>query len=86
MKQLFLLDKTFDELVSELQKSMYKHNKTGGYSLVPTDSMKTFCQNTVPGLFDMVIKSITKSTTGLDRLLLQEKRACQILHNLAYSR
>ena len=65
---------------------MHRHNAKGGHSLVPVRDMIAFTNQFSPGLYEMVLNSITRDNTSYDRYVLQEKRACAILHSLVYYR
>ena len=79
-------EKPFQEMVKDLQKAMYTHQKRGGHSLVPVEAMKKFSQDSAPGLFQMILGSITTPSISTHRIALQEKRVCSVLHNLVYFR
>ena len=86
MFSLILEPSTFKELVRNLQTAMHRHYVKGGHSLVPVNQMIAFADEFAPGLYDMVLGSIINNNTSEDRYALQEKRACAILHTLAYYR
>ena len=56
--------------------------------LYEPDFMRDFCEKNAPGLFDLLLKSITRDDdrVSVDREWLQRQRTVSLLHILSYFR
>ena len=86
---LCFADITFDQLVTQCQTALFRYydSKPEGplYDLV---MIRELCEENAPGLFDLLIRSITRtdSRISLDREALQRQRTVCLIHILSYFR
>lgn len=69
--------------------ALYRHYSSGGDSLYQPGDMRRFCKVHSPGLFDMLLSSITRvdgRPTTKDHSDIQQQRIVGLLHRLAYFR
>ena len=66
--------------------ALYNYYADGGTSLYTPTVMKEFTNKVSPGLFENVLKLISKKGLTKGRTFLQELRAVVLLHTLAYFR
>ncbi|KAK3735009.1 hypothetical protein QZH41_010665 [Actinostola sp. cb2023] len=78
----------FEQLVARFQMALYNHYAQQGHQLYHISVMRAFAEQNAPGLFDMLLHSITRDDTRLlkARRETQEQRTVALLHILAYFR
>ena len=77
-----------DSLPPDFTKGLLAHCNTGGDKLYNPDLMRPFAERHAPGLYDLLLRSITRND---DRVSdkhkdLQEQRVVALLHILSYFR
>lgn len=80
---------TFDQLVSQCQSAMFHYyDSKPEVPLYDPAVMRNFCEKHSPGLFDLLLKAITRDDNRLssERESLQRKRTVSLLHILSYFR
>lgn len=83
------LGKHFDQLVTQCQTAMFKYYESRPeVPLYDPAVMRDFCEKNAPGLFDLLLKSITRDDNRVlpDREFLQRQRTVSLLHILSYFR
>lgn len=75
---------SFDKLVQQLQVALY-HLKTPLYN---PKEMKEFAEKHAPGLFDTILKAISRDDHRLttEHAEMQQQRTVVLLHMLSYFR
>lgn len=80
---------SFDKLVSQCQVAMFRYCESKPeVPLYDPAFMRDFCEKNAPGLFDLLLKSITRddNRVSAEREWLQRQRTVSLLHILSYSR
>ena len=86
---LYLADLTFDQLVSQFQTAMFRYYESNPeVPLYNPAVMRDFCDKNAPGLFDLLLSSITREDNRVspERESLQRQRTVALLHILSYFR
>ena len=86
---LYLADLTFDQLVSQFQTAMFRYYESNPeVPLYNPAVMRDFCDKNAPGLFDLLLRSITREDNRVspERESLQKQRTVALLHILSYFR
>lgn len=88
MRLVFVAEPSFEELISTFQVALYRHYSKGGDSLYNPTTMRDFAQLHSPGLFDTILKSVTRDDHRLseERNKLHLQRTVAILHIFSYFR
>ncbi|EDO31553.1 predicted protein [Nematostella vectensis] len=76
------------QLVQQFQMALYHHALSSEAPLYEPAAMKAFTQKHSPGLFEMLLSSITREDSRLsdEHQAVQEQRTVVLLHTLAYFR
>ncbi|XP_048575932.1 uncharacterized protein LOC5507411 isoform X1 [Nematostella vectensis] len=90
IKELDELDEgnSLGQLVQQFQMALYHHALSSEAPLYEPAAMKAFTQKHSPGLFEMLLSSITREDSRLsdEHQAVQEQRTVVLLHTLAYFR
>lgn len=82
-------DITFDQLVTQCQTALFRYYDSKPEApLYDPVIMREFCEENAPGLFDLLLRSITRNDGRIspDREALQRKRTVSLIHILSYFR
>ncbi|XP_068673983.1 uncharacterized protein [Montipora foliosa] len=82
-------DITFDQLVTQCQTAVFKYYDSKPEApLYDPVMMREFCEENAPGLFDLILRSITRNDSRIspDREALQRRRTVSLIHILSYFR